>query len=160
MLTVKLICVGKLKEKFYIDAAAEYQKRLKGSCRLEVIELPEQKLPESPAPAEIEQALAREAALIEEKLPKGGAVIALCIEGTELSSEALSKKLAQLASAGASQLTFLIGGSFGLDETLKREADWRLSMSPMTFPHHMARVMLLEQVYRAYQIAVGTRYHK
>lgn len=111
-------------------------------------------------PAEIEQALAREAALIEEKLPKGGAVIALCIEGTELSSEALSKKLAQLASAGASQLTFLIGGSFGLHPRVKQRADLRLSMSPMTFPHHLARVMLLEQLYRAYQIDAGTRYHK
>ena len=112
------------------------------------------------APAEIEQALAREAALIEEKLPKGSAVIALCIEGTELSSEALSKKLAQLASAGASQLTFLIGGSFGLHPRVKQRADLRLSMSPMTFPHHLARVMLLEQIYRAYQIDAGTRYHK
>ena len=111
-------------------------------------------------PAEIEQALAREAALIEEKLPKGGTVIALCIEGTELSSEALSKKLAQLASAGASQLTFLIGGSFGLHPRVKQRADLRLSMSPMTFPHHLARVMLLEQIYRAYQIDAGTRYHK
>ena len=128
--------------------------------KLEIVELPEQKLPESPAPAEIEQALAREAALIEEKLPKGGAVIALCIEGTELSSEALSKKLAQLASAGASQLTFLIGGSFGLHPRVKQRADLRLSMSPMTFPHHLARVMLLEQLYRAYQIDAGTRYHK
>ena len=105
------LLVGKLKEAFYAAAVAEYQKRLQRHCKLEIVELPEQKLPESPAPAEIEQALAREAALIEEKLPKGGAVIALFIEGTELSSEALSKKLAQLASAGASQLTFLIGGS-------------------------------------------------
>ena len=150
MQKVTVLCVGKLKEAFYAAAVAEYQKRLQRHCKLEIVELPEQKLPESPAPAEIEQALAREAALIEEKLPKGGAVIALCIEGTELSSEALSKKLAQLASAGASQLTFLIGGSFGL----------RLSMSPMTFPHHLARVMLLEQLYRAYQIDAGTRYHK
>lgn len=114
MQKVTVLCVGKLKEAFYAAAVAEYQKRLQRHCKLEIVELPEQKLPESPAPAEIEQALAREAALIEEKLPKGGAVIALCIEGTELSSEALSKKLAQLASAGASQLTFLIGGSFGL----------------------------------------------
>ena len=97
---------------------------------------------------------------IRERFPKGGAVIALCIEGTELSSEALSKKLAQLASAGASQLTFLIGSSFGLDEDLKKKADLRLSMSPMTFPHHLARVMLLEQIYRAYQIEAGTKYHK
>jgi len=156
MQKVTVLCVGKLKEAFYAAAVAEYQKRLQRHCKLEIVELPEQKLPESPAPAEIEQALAREAALIEEKLPKGGAVIALCIEGTELSSEALSKKLAQLASAGASQLTFLIGGSFGLQQ----RADLRLSMSPMTFPHHLARVMLLEQLYRAYQIDTGTRYHK
>ena len=101
-----------------------------------------------------------EAAAIRERLPRGGAVIALCIEGTELSSEALSKKLAQLASAGASQLTFLIGGSFGLHPHVKQRADLRLSMSPMTFPHHLARVMLLEQLYRAYQIDAGTRYHK
>lgn len=160
MQRVTVLCVGKLKEKFYIDAAAEYVKRLQRHCKLELIELPEQRLPDEPSPAEIQKALRTEGDAIREKLPKGGAVIALCIEGTELSSEALSKKLVQLASAGASQLTFLIGGSFGLDETLKREADWRLSMSPMTFPHHMARVMLLEQVYRAYQIAVGTRYHK
>ena len=156
MQKVTVLCVGKLKEAFYAAAVAEYQKRLQRHCKLEIVELPEQKLPESPAPAEIEQALAREAALIEEKLPKGGAVIALCIEGTELSSEALSKKLAQLASAGASQLTFLIG----LHPRVKQRADLRLSMSPMTFPHHLARVMLLEQIYRAYQIDAGTRYHK
>ena len=160
MQKVTVLCVGKLKEAFYAAAVAEYQKRLQRHCKLEIVELPEQKLPESPAPAEIEQALAREAALIEEKLPKGGAVIALCIEGTELSSEALSKKLAQLASAGASQLAFLIGGSFGLHPRVKQRADLRLSMSPMTFPHHLARVMLLEQLYRAYQIDAGTRYHK
>ena len=147
MQKVTVLCVGKLKEAFYAAAVAEYQKRLQRHCKLEIVELPE-------------QALAREAALIEEKLPKGGAVIALCIEGTELSSEALSKKLTQLASAGASQLTFLIGGSFGLHPRVKQRADLRLSMSPMTFPHHLARVMLLEQLYRAYQIDAGTRYHK
>ena len=117
MQKVTVLCVGKLKEAFYAAAVAEYQKRLQRHCKLEIVELPEQKLPESPAPTEIEQALAREAALIEEKLPKGGAVIALCIEGTELSSEALSKKLAQLASAGASQLTFLIGGASACTRT-------------------------------------------
>ena len=160
MFSLTLITVGKLKEKFYTAAAQEYAKRLRAYARFDLLELPEQRLPEAPAPAEIEQALAREAALIEEKLPKGGAVIALCIEGTELSSEALSKKLAQLASAGASQLTFLIGGSFGLHPRVKQRADLRLSMSPMTFPHHLARVMLLEQIYRAYQIDAGTRSHK
>ena len=160
MQKITVLCVGKLKEKFYQEAAAEYAKRLGRHCKLEIIELPESRLPEDPSAAEIQRALAAEAAAIRERLPRGGAVIALCIEGTELSSEALSKKLAQLASAGASQLTFLIGGSFGLHPRVKQRADLRLSMSPMTFPHHLARVMLLEQLYRAYQIDAGTRYHK
>ena len=160
MQKVTVLCVGKLKEAFYAAAVAEYQKRLQRHCKLEIVELPEQKLPESPAPAEIEQALAREAALIEEKLPKGGAVIALCIEGKPCSSQALRRRMADFGVQGKTQLTFLIGGSVGLDEDLKRRADWRLSMSPMTFPHHMARIMLLEQIYRAYQIADGTKYHK
>ena len=160
MQKITVLCVGKLKEKFYQEAAAEYAKRLGRHCKLEIIELPESRLPEDPSAAEIQRALAAEAAAIRERLPRGGAVIALCIEGTELSSEALSKKLAQLASAGASQLAFLIGGSFGLHPRVKQRADLRLSMSPMTFPHHLARVMLLEQLYRAYQIDAGTRYHK
>lgn len=152
--------MGKLKEKFYRDAVEEYSKRLQRFCKLEITELPETRLPEDPSPAQVRQALAAEAALIRERLPRGGAVIALCVEGKPCSSEELSRRMADFGVTGRTQLTFLIGGSFGLDETLKREADWRLSMSPMTFPHHMARVMLLEQVYRAYQIAVGTRYHK
>lgn len=160
MQKVTVLCVGKLKETFYAAAVAEYQKRLQRHCKLEIVELPEQKLPDTPSPAEIDQALAREAATLEERPPRGGAVIALCIEGTELSSEALSKKLSQLTAAGASQLTFLIGGSFGLHERVKARADLCLSMSPMTFPHHLARVMLLEQLYRAYQIDAGTKYHK
>ena len=160
MQKVTVLCVGKLKEAFYAAAVAEYQKRLQRHCKLEIVELPEQKLPESPAPAEIKQALAREAALIEEKLPKGGAVIALCIEGKPCSSVELSRRMQELAVSGKSQLTFLIGGSVGLAEDLKRQADWRLSMSPMTFPHHLARIMLLEQIYRACQIAAGTKYHK
>ena len=160
MQKVTVLCVGKLKEAFYAAAVAEYQKRLQRHCKLEIVELPEQKLPESPAPAEIEQALAREAALIEEKLPKGGAVIALCIEGKPCSSEELSRRMADFGVQGKTQITFLIGGSVGLSEDVKKLADWRLSMSPMTFPHHMARIMLLEQLYRAYQIAAGTKYHK
>ena len=160
MQRVTVLCVGKLKEKFYIDAAAEYVKRLQRHCKLELIELPEQRLPDDPSPAEIQKALRAEGDAIREKLPKGGAVIALCIEGKTCSSEALSKKLADFALEGKSRVTFLIGGSFGLDETLKKQVDWRLSMSPMTFPHHLARVMLLEQIYRACQIAEGTRYHK
>ena len=159
MLNIRLICVGKLKEKFYADAAAEYCKRLSRYCKIEVTELPEMRLPEDPSPAEIKRALAAEANAIRQKL-EGGAVVAMCIEGQTCSSEALSKKLAAFALEGKSKVTFLIGGSFGLDETLKKQADWRLSMSPMTFPHHLARVMLLEQIYRACQIAEGTRYHK
>lgn len=159
MQRITVLCVGKLKEKFYADAAAEYCKRLSRYCKIEVTELPETRLPEDPSPAEIKKALTAEANAIRQKL-EGGAVVAMCIEGQTCSSEALSKKLAAFALEGKSKVTFLIGGSFGLDETLKKQADWRLSMSPMTFPHHLARVMLLEQIYRACQIAEGTRYHK
>lgn len=160
MQRVTVLCVGKLKEKFYIDAAAEYVKRLQRHCKLELIELPEQRLPDDPSPAEIQKALRTEGDAIREKLPKGGAVIALCVEGRPCSSQELSRRMAEFGVQGKTQLTFLIGGSVGLDEDLKRQADWWLSMSPMTFPHHMARIMLLEQIYRAYQIAGGTKYHK
>ena len=160
MQKITVLCVGKLKEKFYLDAQAEYVKRLGRLCKAELVELPEQRLPEDPSPAQVAQALAAEAAAIREKLPRSGAVVALAIEGKACSSQELSRRLADFAVAGRTQVTFLIGGSFGLDESLKREADWRLSMSPMTFPHHMARIMLLEQIYRAYQIQLGTRYHK
>ena len=158
MQRVTVLCVGKLKEKFYLEAAAEYVKRLQRFCKLELVELPESRLPETPSPAEVQRALAAEAAAIRERLPKGGAVIALCIEGKPCSSVELSRRMEELAVAGKTQLTFLIG--VGLDESLKRQADWRLSMSPMTFPHHLARIMLLEQIYRAYQISAGTKYHK
>ena len=160
MQRVTVLCVGKLKEKFYLEAAAEYVKRLQRFCKLELVELPESRLPESPSPAEVQRALAAEAAAIRERLPKGGAVIALCIEGKPCSSVELSRRMEELAVAGKTQLTFLIGGSVGLDESLKRQVDWRLSMSPMTFPHHLARIILLEQIYRAYQISAGTKYHK
>ena len=160
MQKVTVLCVGKLKEAFYAAAVAEYQKRLQRHCKLELIELPEQRLPDDPSPAEIQKALRTEGDAIRERLPKGGAVIALCIEGRPCSSQELSRRMAEFGVQGKTQLTFLIGGSVGLDEDLKRQADWRLSMSPMTFPHHMARIMLLEQIYRAYQIAGGTKYHK
>lgn len=160
MQKVTILCVGKMKEKFYIDAAAEYVKRLGRHCKLEVIELPEQRLGETPSQGEIDSALAREAEMIREKLPKGGAVIAMCIEGKTMSSEELAQRFSRFALEGKSQLTFLIGGSVGLHSSLKGQADLRLSMSPMTFPHHLARVMLLEQIYRGYQILEGSRYHK
>ena len=160
MQKITVLCVGKLKERFYQEAAAEYVKRLGRHCKLDVVELPESRLPEDPSPGEIQRALAAEAAAIREKLPRGGAVIALCIERKPCSSVELSRRMQELAVSGKSQLTFLIGGSVGLAEDLKRQADWRLSMSPMTFPHHLARIMLLEQIYRACQIAAGTKYHK
>ena len=160
MQRVTVLCVGKLKEKFYTDAAAEYEKRLQRYCKLDVVELPEYRLPEEPSPAEIQKALQTEGAAIRERLPRGGAVVALCIEGKPCSSEELSRRIIDFGVQGKTQITFLIGGSVGLDESIKKQADWRLSMSPMTFPHHMARIMLLEQIYRAYQIAAGTKYHK
>ena len=155
MQKVTIICTGKLKEKFYLDAAAEYAKRLSRFCTLTILELPEERLPESPSPAQIEAALAREADAVRAKLPAGCLLIAMCVEGQERSSEALARYLADSAAQGASHIVFLIGSSFGMHESLKR-----LSMSPMTFPHHLLRVMLLEQIYRAYQINAGSRYHK
>ena len=160
MQKISLICVGKLKEPFYAAAVAEYQKRLTRHCKLEILELSEQRLGDDPSPAEIEQALAREAAVIEEKLPRSATLIAMCIEGKLLSSTELSETITRLGATGSSQLVFLIGGSFGLHPRIKEQAALRLSMSPMTFPHHLARVMLLEQIYRAYQIAGGSKYHK
>ena len=160
MQKVTVLCVGKLKEKFYTEAAAEYVKRLGRHCKIEILELPEYRLPENPSPAEIQKALETEAEAVREKLPRGGAIIAMCIEGKTCSSEEMARRLNDYAVQGKTQLTLLIGGSVGLHQSLKEQADWRLSMSPMTFPHHMARVMLLEQIYRAYQIQQGTRYHK
>lgn len=160
MQKVTIICTGKLKEKFYLDAAAEYAKRLSRFCTLTILELPEERLPESPSPAQIEAALAREADAVRAKLPAGCLLIAMCVEGQERSSEALARYLAEAAARGAGHIVFLIGSSYGMHPSLKQQADLRLSMSPMTFPHHLARVMLLEQLYRAYQINTGGKYHK
>lgn len=155
-----VICVGKLKERFYMDAAAEYVKRLSRHCKLELVELPEQRLPESPSPAEIEKALAKEAEAIRGKLPPSSSLVALCVEGRMRSSEELAQLLATWGNRGEKCLVFLIGGSFGLHPSIKAQAWVQLSMSPMTFPHHLARVMLLEQIYRGYQILEGSKYHK
>lgn len=160
MQKVTVICVGKLKERFYSEAAAEYAKRLGRYCRLEIVELPEQRLPENPSQAEIDRALAREGAAIRARIPAGAAVVALCVEGELRSSEALAALLERQAGAGEKGLAFVIGGSCGLHPDLKDAAWLRLSMSPMTFPHHLARVMLLEQLYRSYQIREGGKYHK
>ena len=160
MLNVHILCVGKLKEKFYADAVAEYQKRLSAYCRLNIVELPEEKLPQDPSQAQIDAALKKEAAAIRGKLPPRARTVALCIEGPLLSSEDLAKRMQTWEVGPTNQLCFLIGGSYGLDEELKSEAQVRLSMSPMTFPHHLARVMLLEQLYRAFKINEGSKYHK
>lgn len=160
MLSVRLICIGKLKEKFYREACAEYEKRLKGYCRLEIVELAEQRLPERPAQAEIDAALYKEAVAIRAKIPNGAMVVAMCIEGKPQSSEAFAATLTDGMNRGISQICVLIGGSCGLDEGIKKSANLRLSMSPMTFPHHLARVMVLEQLYRALNIAAGGKYHK
>ena len=160
MQKVTIICTGKLKEKVYLDAAAEYAKRLSRFCTLTILELPEERLPESPSPAQIEAALAREADAVRAKLPAGCLLIAMCVEGQERSSEALARYLAEAAARGAGHIFFLIGSSYGMHPSLKQQADLRLSMSPMTFPHHLLRVMLLEQIYRAYQINAGSKYHK
>ena len=160
MLSITLVCIGKMRETYYISAFAEYAKRLGAYCRFELVELPEQRLPERPSQKGIHAALEKEAQAIRARIPKGAAVIAMCVEGKLLSSEALARQLAGYAAGGTSKVCFLVGGSFGLDEGLKREASLRLSMSPMTFPHHLARVMLAEQIYRACTINAGTQYHK
>ncbi len=160
MLNIKIICVGKLKEKFYTAAAAEYMKRLSTLCRLEVEELPESRLSAQPSQAEVEAALKKEGESIALRIPAGALTVALCVEGKQLSSVRFSQFLEACALKGRSKLCFLIGGSEGLSEEMKEKAEVRMSMSEMTFPHHLARIMLLEQLYRAFQIREGSRYHK
>ena len=160
MRSVTLLTVGKLKESFYRQACDEYVKRLGAFCKLNVIELPEERLPQNPSQAQIDAALEKEAAAVRAKLPAGAVLAALCVEGKPLSSEDLAGQMARWAGSGKSSVVFLIGSSFGLSPTLKAQADLRLSMSPMTFPHHLARVMVLEQIYRAFQINAGSPYHK
>ena len=159
MLTVRILCVGKCKEKYWREACAEYGKRLSAFCRFEVLEVDEERLPERPSKAQIESGLEQEGKRL---LQKAGStpIVALCIEGKELSSPQLAQYVEQAAVNGASSLAFVIGGSWGLWEEVKRKAMLRLSMSPMTFPHQLARVMLCEQIYRAFQIAHSGKYHK
>ncbi len=157
---ITLLCLGKLKEKFYISAAEEYAKRMQAYGKFSLVEIPEVRLPEDPSPAEIAAGLEKEADVIFSKLPKGAWLCVLTPEGKLLSSEALADKIASVKLSGKSSLCFLIGSSFGISPRVKAAADFRLSMSPMTFPHHLARVMVLEQVYRAEAIQAGSKYHK
>lgn len=160
MLGIRLICVGKMKEKFYIDAFSEYSKRLSAYCKFECVELNETKLGDDPSDKEIEAALNKEAAEIEKNIPKDAYVIAMCVGAKQLKSEELAAKIASVAVSGKGKICFLIGGSFGMAESMKKNADMRLGMSEMTFPHHLARVMLAEQVYRSFKINEGSKYHK
>lgn len=160
MFEITLLAMGKLKEKFYLDAAREYEKRLGGTCRFQLLELPEHRLPEQPKPREIAAGLAREAGLIRARIPKGAWFCVLAPEGRALSSPELAARLAQVKLAGKSGACFLIGSSYGVDPALKAQADLLLSMGKMTFPHHLARIMVLEQLYRAEAIQAGSPYHK
>ncbi len=160
MLGVKLICVGRMRERYYIEAFEEYRKRLGAYCRLECAELSEQRLGEDPSEKEIAAALAKEAGEIERAIPPDAFVVALCVEGRSMSSEELAALLHERENSGRPRLCFLVGGSRGMSERVKSRVDLRLSMSKMTFPHHLARVMLVEQIYRAFKINEGSRYHK
>ena len=160
MLNITIIAVGKLKEQYLRDASAEYQKRLSTLCKLNIVEVNPEKLSDNPSAKEIENALNNEAKKIIEKIPKGAKVYSMCIEGKQRTSEELSKEIDHLALEGVSNIVFIIGGSFGLSDEVKKLSAYRLSMSKMTFPHQIARIMLLEQIYRATQISIGTKYHK
>ncbi|MCQ2463223.1 MAG: 23S rRNA (pseudouridine(1915)-N(3))-methyltransferase RlmH [Clostridia bacterium] len=160
MISVKIICLGKCKEQYLKDASAEYVKRLGTGYRFSLEELVPVRLPDNPNGTQISVALKAEAQMIKEKIPKGAVVVSLCIEGKMLTSEQLCLEMEKRAAAGEGSFAFIIGSSYGLDEEIKRLSDIRLSMSPMTFPHQLARIMLLEQLYRAYQIRLGTKYHK
>lgn len=160
MLKVKIICVGNLKEKYLKDAFLEYKKRILLFCNFELIEISEYKLGGNSSAAEIEKAKFEEGKKILSKISGGACVVALCIEGKEMASEKLAAYIESLPVSGVSEVIFIIGGSFGLSDDVKKAANLRLSMSPMTFPHQLARVMLCEQIYRAFQISSGGKYHK
>ncbi len=160
MISINLICMGRLKEQYLRDACAEYIKRLGAFCRIQVTELSPKQLPENPSQAIIQNALEAEGRAILSKISAGSRIYSLCIEGKQLSSEELSHDIENSVGIGTGNLVFIIGSSFGLSCEVKNRSDLKLSMSKMTFPHQLARLMLLEQVYRAFQISVGGKYHK
>ena len=157
---ITLICVGKLKERYLRDAAAEYQKRIGGYDKIEIVELNEYKLPDHPSESQITKGLLEEGKAILQKISPSSHVFCMCIEGTQMDSAAFSKRIGRLQASGKSHLTFVIGSSYGLADAVIETADEKLSLSKMTFPHQLARVILLEQIYRAFQIDRGGRYHK
>lgn len=159
MQSVKIICVGKLKDKFFRDASDEYMKRLKSYCKAEIIEIPAANLPDDPNDTLIACALEKEADAILKKIPSNSTVVAMCVEGKLYSSEDMAELLSASA-MNSGEIIFVIGGSYGLSENVKKRANIRMSASKMTFPHRLFRVMLLEQIYRGYKINSGGKYHK
>ncbi len=160
MLKIYIIAVGHLKEKYLRDASDEYLKRLSAFAKMTVTEIEPERLPDSPKESQIKSALENESAKITKAIPDGSYVIPMCIEGKQLDSVELSEKLENIAVMGDSTVCFIIGGSYGLSENVKALAGLKLSMSKMTFPHQLARIMLLEQIYRAFKISAGGTYHK
>ena len=160
MMNISLICIGNLKEKYWAQAVEEYSKRLSAFCRFSVIQLNEERISNNPSPGEIDRILTAEGKRILEKIPKNSYVISMCIEGKQISSNELSQKIDDISLSGKSSLCFIIGGSWGLSQQVKQRSDFKLSMSKMTFPHQMARVILCEQIYRAFEISSNGKYHK
>ncbi len=160
MLKLTIIAVGKIKEKFYTQAVEEYAKRLSSYCRFEIFEVKDEKTPDNPTLAEKQQVLGKEAERIMTKIPKNAKVVSLCVEGRQLTSEGFADILSKTALDGTSSIAFIIGGSLGLSERVKALSDLRLSFSEMTFPHMLMRVVLTEQIYRAFTIIEGKTYHK
>ncbi len=157
---ITILCVGKIKERFYREAVEEYAKRLSRYCKLEIYEAADEKTPEHPSPVQREQILHREAQRLEKYLCEDAYVTALAIDGRKMDSEGLALHLEKQALGGTSHIQFLIGGSLGLDSRLLERADLKLSFSDMTFPHQLMRVILLEQIYRSYRIIHKEPYHK
>lgn len=160
MINLTLICLGRLKEKYLRDACDEYIKRLGVLCKFNLFELTPERLSDNPSQKEIDAAIKAEGKAILDKIPNNARVYSMCIEGKQFSSDELSRQLDDIAVSGVSQAVFIIGSSYGLSDEVKSKSHVRLSMSKMTFPHQLARVMLLEQLYRAAQISIGTKYHK
>lgn len=160
MVSISILCVGKLKESYWRDACAEYQKRLGAFCRAQVIEVSEERISDNPSSSQIAATVEAEGRRLLSHVTADSLVIAMCIEGKELDSAQLSQYIQRATVNGVSKIAFVIGGSWGLSDSVKERADLHLSMSPMTFPHQLARVMVLEQLYRSFQIASGGKYHK
>ena len=160
MLNIKIICIGKIKEKFLKEAIEEYQKRLKPYCKFSILELNEYKTSQNPSTSEIHHTLEEEGKSILSKTSSNAFTCALCIEGKQFSSIELSKFIESTAIKGYSEIDFIIGGSFGLSNEVKKQSNFLFSMSKLTFPHQLARVILAEQIYRSFQISSGGKYHK